>query len=147
MRRAVTASIGAAALAIPVANGVAATSSAAAATAAAAKKKIVVTKKVTGSSAQADRWGTVQVTLTVRKTTTVNGASRKVTRRIVAVTATYPDHTDRSVFINQQAIPYLRQEVLQAQFSSNVNLISGATDTSYAFVESLQAALIKAKAV
>ena len=31
--------------------------------------------------------------------------------------------------------------------SANINLISGATDTSYAFVESLQSALLQAKKV
>jgi uncharacterized protein with FMN-binding domain len=56
----------------------------------------------------------------------------------------YPNHTDRSIFINQQALPHLKQEVLQAQ-SANVQLISGATDTSYAFVQSLQAAILQAK--
>ena len=65
---------------------------------------------------------------------------------IVAVSVpVYPNHTDRSIFINQQALPYLKQEVLQAQ-SANVQLISGATDTSMAFVQSLQAAILQAKA-
>jgi uncharacterized protein with FMN-binding domain len=57
----------------------------------------------------------------------------------------YPNHTDRSVFINTQAIPMLGQEVLQAQFNPNIQLISGATDTSYAFQQSLQAALLQAR--
>jgi uncharacterized protein with FMN-binding domain len=39
----------------------------------------------------------------------------------------------------------LGQEVLQAQFSPNIQLISGATDTSYAFQQSLQAALLQAR--
>ena len=141
MRRAVTATLGALTLAVPVANGVAATRS----TEAVAKTR-VVTKKVVGSEVQADRWGTVQVTLTVRKTTTTSSGKTKVTRRIVALSATYPDHTDRSVFINEQAIPYLRQEALKAQFdTSNLYMISGATDTSDAFLQSLQSALLLAK--
>jgi uncharacterized protein with FMN-binding domain len=144
MRRTITALLSALTIAVPVADGVAAMRST---SADAAVKRRVVTKKVTGTAAQADRWGDVQVTLVVRKTTVTSGAKTKVTRRIVGVSATYPDHTDRSVFINQQAIPYLRQEVLEAQFSSEVQLISGATDTSYAFVESLQAALLQAKKV
>lgn len=111
-----------------------------------AAKKKVVTRKVVGTSAQAGRWGYVQVTLVVRKTTTI-GTKTKVTRRIVGATATAPDHTNRSIFINQQAIPWLTQEVLQAQLNPNINLISGATDTSYAFVDSLQAAILKAKAL
>jgi uncharacterized protein with FMN-binding domain len=44
--------------------------------------------------------------------------------------------------ISEQAIPMLRSEVLSAQ-SANVNGISGATFTSRAYVESLQAALDK----
>ena len=51
------------------------------------------------------------------------------------------------MFINQQALPYLTQEVLQAQFNPNIELISGATATSFAFVQSLQAALLQAKKV
>jgi uncharacterized protein with FMN-binding domain len=46
----------------------------------------------------------------------------------------------RSQFINSQAVPLLRSEVLQAQ-SANINLISGATFTSQAFATSLQAAI------
>ena len=55
----------------------------------------------------------------------------------------YPNSHSTSVFINQQAMPYLKQETLKAQ-SSNVQLISGATFTSEAFVQSLQSALSKA---
>jgi uncharacterized protein with FMN-binding domain len=109
------------------------------------KKKVAVkTKTVTGPAVQADRWGTVQVKVTVRKTTTTVGTKKTVSWKITAVDATFPDHTDRSVFINQQAGPYLKQETLQAQ-SANVQLISGTTDTSRAFVQSLQAALLQAK--
>ena len=95
---------------------------------------------------QADRWGDVQVTIVVRKTTTTTGAKKKtVKRKITAVTVpVYPDHTDRSVFINQQALPILIQEALQAQ-SANIDMISGATDTSQAFIQSLQSAILKAK--
>jgi uncharacterized protein with FMN-binding domain len=52
----------------------------------------------------------------------------------------YPVDRPRSQFINSQAIPLLRNEVLQAQ-SANVNVISGATFTSEAFASSLQAAI------
>lgn len=55
----------------------------------------------------------------------------------------YPDTHQTSVIINQQAMPYLKQEAIQSQ-SSNVQLISGATFTSQAFVQSLQSALNKA---
>ena len=45
-------------------------------------------------------------------------------------------------------MPLLRQETLQANFDlSKINVISGATNTSYGFGQSLQAALLKAKKV
>jgi uncharacterized protein with FMN-binding domain len=138
MRKATAAVLSSFAVAAPAAN-------AAALTRTAPKKKIVVkTKTVTGPAVQADRWGTVQVRITVKTTTTTIGTKKTVKRRITALDATYPDHTDRSVFINQQAGPYLKQEALAAQ-SANVQLISGATDSSRAFAQSLQAAILQAK--
>ena len=134
----ITAVAGIAALVIPVANA-----------AASAKKRVVtITKQVTGPQAVADRWGYVQVTLVVKKTTTMVGTHKTVKRRITGVNVpVYPNHTDRSVFINQQALPYLIEEVLQAQFDPNIQLISGATATSFAFAQSLQSALLAAKKV
>lgn len=103
--------------------------------------KKVVTKKFTGTAVQADRWGPLQVTITVRKTT----VGKKVTRKITALgVPVYPDHTDRSVFINDQALPILRSEALRAQ-SAHINMVSGATNTSDAFALSLQSAILKAK--
>jgi uncharacterized protein with FMN-binding domain len=55
----------------------------------------------------------------------------------------YPNTHSTSVIINQQAMPYLQQEAIQAQ-SSKVQLISGATFTSMAFSQSLAAALSQA---
>ncbi|HKT45693.1 MAG TPA: hypothetical protein VJQ85_12890 [Gaiellaceae bacterium] len=113
-----------------------------------AKKAVTVTKTVAGPQAVADRWGYVEVTLVVKRTTTTVGTHTKVTRRITGVgVPVYPNHTDRSVFINSQAVPWLKQEVLQAQFNPNIELVGGATATSYAFEQSLQAALLKAKKV
>lgn len=57
----------------------------------------------------------------------------------------YPNDQQNSVEINSQAMPYLKQEAIQAQ-GANVNTITGASDTSQAFVESLTAALRSAKA-
>lgn len=57
----------------------------------------------------------------------------------------YPDEQGRSVEINQQADPMLTQEAIQAQ-SANVDIVSGATDTSQAFIQSLTSALDQAKA-
>jgi uncharacterized protein with FMN-binding domain len=56
----------------------------------------------------------------------------------------HPSDNPNSVAINDQAMPYLKQEAVQAQ-SANVNIISGATDTSQAFIESLSSALRQAR--
>jgi uncharacterized protein with FMN-binding domain len=59
---------------------------------------------------------------------------------------TFPNHTDRSIYINQQALPLLNQEVLQLQLgSAKLEMITGATETSESFIQSLQAALLAAK--
>jgi uncharacterized protein with FMN-binding domain len=146
MKRALPAIAGLTAIATPVVAFVEAFR-ASAATAATTTTK-VVKRTVTGSEATADRWGYIKVSLVVRKTTTVTNGKRKVTRKIVKVTVPeYPNHTDRSVFINQQALPYLTQEVMQAQLHPNIQLVSGATDTSLAFEQSLQSAIVKAKKV
>jgi uncharacterized protein with FMN-binding domain len=109
---------------------------------AAVPKTVVTTKNVSGPPAQANRWGYVQVTLTVKKTTTTVGTKKKITRKIVKVSIPqYPNHTDRSVYINQTALPYLIQETLQSQ-NANIQMISGASDSSYAYIQSLQAALV-----
>jgi uncharacterized protein with FMN-binding domain len=55
----------------------------------------------------------------------------------------YPHDRRTSQFINQQATPWLRQEAIQAQ-NAQVNIISGATLTSRAFIQSLQSALSQA---
>jgi uncharacterized protein with FMN-binding domain len=58
----------------------------------------------------------------------------------------YPHDRRTSQFINSQAMPWLMQEAIQAQ-SANVNIISGATLTSEAFIQSLQSALTRARNV
>jgi uncharacterized protein with FMN-binding domain len=125
-------------LTIPVANAWPATK--------AVQKKKVVTRRFTGSLASVDRWGDLQVTIVVRKTTiTLRNNKKRVTRKIVGLSVpVYPNHTDRSVFINGNALPILRAEALRAQ-SANVDMVSGATDSSDAFVSSLQAAIVKAR--
>ena len=57
----------------------------------------------------------------------------------------YPQDRDNSVEINNSALPLLKQEAIQAQ-TAQVDGISGATDTSKAFTESLADALAQAKA-
>ncbi len=56
----------------------------------------------------------------------------------------YPNDRSTSIYINSQAMPYLQQEAIAAQ-SANIDIVSGATDTSQAFVQSLASALAQAK--
>lgn len=56
----------------------------------------------------------------------------------------YPNDRGHSVMVNNYAMPILRQEAIQAQ-SANVDIVSGATDTSQAFIQSLASALAKAR--
>jgi len=55
----------------------------------------------------------------------------------------YPNDRRTSIYINRQALPMLRDEVIRAQ-SANVDIISGATLSSEAFIRSLGAAMRKA---
>jgi uncharacterized protein with FMN-binding domain len=139
MRRYMIILLTVAALALPIVDATAATR--------ATTKKVVISKRVTGSTVSVDRWGTLQVTIVVRKTTTTTGTKKKVTRKVTAVSVpTYPNHTDRSVYINSNALPILKSEALRAQ-SANINMVSGATDTSDAFAQSLQSAILKGKKI
>jgi len=52
----------------------------------------------------------------------------------------YPNDRMTSMHINSQAMPYLKQEAIAAQ-SASVDGVSGATDTSQAFIQSLSSAL------
>ncbi len=141
MQRALAATLGAATVALPAANAVAAANAHVAT--AATTKKTVITRKFTGPEIEADRWGTVQTTVTMRKTTIVSNGVRKVTRKLIDIGGRFSYHTDRSLYIMQQALPQLRLAALQSK-SANVDIISGATYTSEAFVQSLQATLLKA---
>ena len=58
----------------------------------------------------------------------------------------HPSDRRTSQYINDQAMPYLKTEAIQAQ-SANVSGVSGASDTSMAFIQSLKDALAKAKNV
>jgi uncharacterized protein with FMN-binding domain len=79
------------------------------------------------------QWGPVQV-----KVTLANGRLTDV------VALQTPSSHRRSVSINQRATPILRQEALSVQ-SAQIDVVSGATITSEAYMESLQAALDAAK--
>lgn len=131
MKATLATALSACALAIPVAQAGAATQSGATA-------KKIVTRKATGTNAVADRWGTVQVVVTEEITT--SGGKKRI--RYTDLGGSYTYHTDRSQFVMSQALPQLRQEFLSAQ-SANVQLVSGASATSEAFEQSLQAALLK----
>ena len=86
----------------------------------------------TGSSEDA-YYGTVQVKATIN-----NGAITDVSF------LSYPSDRSTSRYINSQATPILRSEAIQAQ-SANVDIVSGATETSMAFQKSLANALSQAK--
>ena len=80
-----------------------------------------------------NRYGTVQVRVTIRG------------NRIVDVKPVQmPMDRQRSAYITEQAGPYLRQEVLQAQ-SAHIDIVSGATYTSDSYAQSLQSALDRAR--
>jgi uncharacterized protein with FMN-binding domain len=147
MRKQLAAVASTATIAIPVGNAIAA-SKPTLATVTPKKKVVTLTKTVSGQAYEADRWGPLQVTLIVKKTTTTVGTKKTVTRKITSVRVpVYPNHTDRSVFINQQALPMLEHEALTAQFTGSIQMISGASDSSDAFIQSLQGALSAAHKV
>ena len=66
-------------------------------------------------------------------------------RLIDVVIEQYPNDRNRSVIINEYALPELRTEALSAQ-TANIDAVSGATYTSAGFARSLQSALLQAKA-
>ena len=57
----------------------------------------------------------------------------------------YPQDRSHSLQLSERAMPILTQEAIQAQ-SANVNGVSGASDTSAAFQQSLSSALAQARA-
>jgi uncharacterized protein with FMN-binding domain len=108
------------------------------------KKVVTVSRSVTGPLVDVSRWGQLQLTVKVKLTTTTVGTKKTKSFKITDVAyPTYPQHTDRSAYISSQALPMLRQEILQLK-GSTIQLVSGATDTSYAFVQALRGALSKA---
>ncbi|QBD75908.1 FMN-binding protein [Ktedonosporobacter rubrisoli] len=86
----------------------------------------------TGSLADA-QWGTVQIQAVIQ-----NG---KITN---VQFLQYPNERNRSIEINRYADPQLVSEAIQAQ-STKVDIVSGATDTSEAFIQSLSNALSQAQ--
>ena len=85
-----------------------------------------------GSSIRADRWGNMQVVVVVEEGEVSN-----------VLIADYPRNTTLSDTISRNAMPTLIQEAVTAQ-SAEIDIVSGATDTSVAFIQSLQTALDEA---
>ncbi len=56
----------------------------------------------------------------------------------------YPKDRDNSLEISNQSMPILKSEAIKAQ-TAEVDIVSGATQTSEAFKQSLQAALSQAQ--
>lgn len=56
----------------------------------------------------------------------------------------YPNDRANSVRVNTQAIPILKEEAIAAQ-NANVDVVTGATESSHAFIQSLESALAQAK--
>ena len=75
-------------------------------------------------------WGTLSVSVTVSGT--------KITK--VGIASIDDGGNPRSQYIDQQSIPMLEQQALQAQ-SANIQGVSGASYTSAGFHQSLQGAL------
>lgn len=78
------------------------------------------------------RWGPIQVSIVVKN------------KRITNVKISASTHTARSGLIDGNALPILKTETLQAQ-SARIDQVSGATDLSNAYVQSLQGAIDAAK--
>lgn len=109
------------------------------------KKTVTTTVTATGPSVPCKRWGPLQVRIKVAKTVTTIGSKRTVKVKILAID--FPivsDATFKTRYINQQALPLLVEETLEIQ-TPNVEVISGATDTTISYKQSLTAALLQAK--
>ncbi|MBK9747791.1 MAG: hypothetical protein IPO91_13550 [Chloroflexi bacterium] len=85
-----------------------------------------------GDAVSADQWGTVQVVAVIE-----NGVL------IDVLIADYPHSNYESTIINRVALHALISEAIEAQ-DAEVDIISRATDSSIAFVQSLDSALLDA---
>ncbi len=74
------------------------------------------------------RYGTVQVSVTLESGT------------ITEVTVLQAPSTGKDAQYTNRAVPVLREEAVSTQ-SANISIVSGATYTSEAYIESLQSAL------
>ena len=87
----------------------------------------------TGSVGSASQYGDIQVKVTI--------SGGKITDIAYLQFPSGPGHTDE---VTAMAQPALKQEAIQAQ-SANVNVVSGATQDTQGFIQSLQSALDQAK--
>jgi uncharacterized protein with FMN-binding domain len=110
------------------------------------KKKPTITVKdawFLGSQVHVGPFGDVLVRIDVRKWTIVNGKHVTVKRHIMKIRIpVWTNHTARSVMLTQRALPTLASETIREQ-SAKIEYVAGATLTSNAFMESLQAAILK----
>jgi uncharacterized protein with FMN-binding domain len=97
------------------------------------KAATATTTTIKGPVEQTQQWGPIQVSLILKK------------KHISAVKVSAVTHTTRSSILQGGAIQILKSETLTAQ-SANINTVSGATDTSDAYIQSLQGAITKARA-
>jgi uncharacterized protein with FMN-binding domain len=94
---------------------------------------LAATSRTFKGATQVTMHGPVQVSIVVKS------------KKIVNVKAYINPNSDgRSPLLQEGAVPVLKRETLKAQ-SARINLVSGATETSEAFVSSLQSAIKKAK--
>jgi uncharacterized protein with FMN-binding domain len=77
-------------------------------------------------------YGPVQVSITVKR------------KRIAGIHVVNNPDSARGQFLQGEAVPILRQETLRAQ-SAAVNVVSGATQTSDGYIQSLAGAIAKAR--
>jgi len=146
LRKSVTTLCLVAALTLPAANALALVRSTRELT---GPKKVVINEVVDGPVIKCHRWGFMEVQLGIQKTELVSGSSKTVQSiKITSVSwPIFPNHTPRSIYINQQALPLLQQETLQLQANAGKELenIAGASNTTVSWLASLQAALVKAE--
>jgi uncharacterized protein with FMN-binding domain len=113
----------------PVPGTSAPASSAPAAAPSASTQQPVTTRSATGPQVNYN-WGVLSVKVTV--------TGNKIVK--VGIASLDDGGNPRSQFIDQQSIPLLEQQVMQAQ-SANIQGVSGASYTSAGFDQSLQGAL------
>jgi uncharacterized protein with FMN-binding domain len=87
-------------------------------------------KVVTGDTYSADKYGDVQIQITL-----TNNAVTSV--KVLKI----PDGDSRSLAVSQMAIPILTFQTIEAKNSSAIQGASGASYTSDAWIKSLQSAL------